>query len=310
VTEFGSRADPRASTVRWPPGSRQALRLLLGVGRLASALDRATRALAGPCLTEVHTEPASGRSYRVLTRADHDRRRPAPLLFLLHAYATHPDVALRGFALEALAVHGRGFILVVPEGRRDAAGNYCWNASRACCGEGPARPDDLGYLRGVLAAVRQRYALDPPLASVLGVSNGGFMAYRWACAAPAELAAIVSISGAGPGSEDPPCALATPVSLLHIHGDRDQLVEYAGGRMRDSDYPSAAGSLAPFVRAARAAPTPRSRRMHTLLYGSILEQRWTGRDARVALWTVRGRGHQLRAAQACVLEILDFLAGC
>ena len=293
----------------WPPGARGALRLLLGVGRLASSLDRATRALRGPSLERVYTEPASGRSYRVLTRPDHDPRRPAPLLFLLHAYATHPDVALRGFALEALAVHGRGFILVVPEGGRDAAGSYCWNASRACCGEGPARPDDLGYLRGVLADVRQRYALDPPLACVLGISNGGFMAYRWACAAPAELTAVVSIAGAGPGSEDPPCALAAPVSLLHIHGDHDQVVQYAGGRMRDSDYPSARASLQPFVQAAHADPTPRSRRLHTLIYGTIQEQRWSGRDARVALWTVQGRGHQLRAAQACVLEILDFLAG-
>ena len=120
---------------------------------------------------------------------------------------------------------------------------------------------------------------------------------------------MACIAGAGPGSEDPPCVLGAPVSLLHIHGDQDQVVHYAGGRMRDSDYPSAQGSLAPFVRAAHADPLPRARRVHTLLYGTIQEQRWSGRDARVALWTVQGRGHQLRAAQACVLEILDFLAG-
>lgn len=291
------------------PKLSRPLALALGVGTLASAWAWTSQFW---CRTthQLRTEPASARKYRVITRHDHDPHKPAPVLFVLHAYATAPDIVLRSYSLETLAVRARGFILVVPEGLIDSVGNPFWNASRACCGEGPARPDDLGYLRGVLQHLKQDYAVDRGQMLAFGVSNGGFMAYRWACSAGAELTAIASIAGAALGPEDVPCTPWAPISVLQVHGDADDVVQYAGGSMRSSPHPSARDSLVPFLHAAQLGQQqPTTERTRTLFYGTIRKEHWSGKDASIALWTVEGRGHQLRAAQACVPDILDFLQG-
>ncbi len=285
------------------------LSVVLGVGTFAAAWNVTSRVFQVGTVEFVFTEPASTRTYRVFTRADHDAAKPAPVLFALHAYATAPDVLVRSYSLEALAVRGRGFILVVPEGNRDAVGHYFWNASRACCGEGQARPEDLRYLQDVLGEVKRRYAVDAAQVLALGVSNGGFMAHRWACSAGAELTAIASICGAGPGPEDLPCAPSERVSVLQIHGDADEIVRYGGGYMRGSEYPSALSTLTPFLRAGHAPQASETRTSHTFLFGKIHKQEWLNGPARIALWTVEGANHKLRAAQASVPEILDFLQG-
>jgi polyhydroxybutyrate depolymerase len=258
----------------------------------------------------IYSEPASARRYRVVTRANHDALKPTPVLFVLHAYATAPDVVVRGFGLELLAVRMRGMILVVPQGRRDAAGNYAWNAARACCGAGEARPDDLTYLRSVLADVKRHYAVDSKRVLAFGVSNGGFMAHRWACSAAGELTAIASISGSGPGVQDPPCTPSAPVSVLQIHGDADEVIAYAGGRGRDDEaYPSARSALVPYLRAAGLGMTAHVREERSLLFSAIRKEEWANERARISLWTVLGGGHRLFSAHTSVLEILDFLQG-
>jgi polyhydroxybutyrate depolymerase len=210
--------------------------------------------------------------------------------------------------LKWFAVRARGFILVVPEGTRNQAGHLFWNASRACCAGEARGPDDLGYLRRVLAEVARHYAIDRERVLAFGVSNGGFMAYRWACEPGAELTAFASLSGAGPGSFDPPCRPSSAISVLQVHGDEDDVIRYEGGSMHGADYPSARRSLDPFLRAARlAAPAP-TQRSDTLLFGAIEKQAWTNEHARVALWTVRGGQHRLRAVKTSVPTILDFLA--
>jgi hypothetical protein len=97
--------------------------------------------------------------------------------------------------------------------------------------------------------------------------------------------------------------------VLHIHGDADSVVRYDGGRMRESDYPSARASIAPFLSAQSAPSTARVSISHTLLFGAIHKQEWSTSDSRVALWTVAGGGHDLRAARISALGILDFLSG-
>jgi polyhydroxybutyrate depolymerase len=283
--------------------------LIFGVGTFAALGAWSWQALYGGVIEARFTEPWSGRPYRVFRRADHDGAKPAPVLFVLHAYATAPNLVMDGHMLKLLAVRERDFILVVPEGTRDSAGNLFWNATRACCGEGASRPDDLGYLQRVLVQVRLRYAVDPGQVLAFGVSNGGFMAHRWACSPDAQLSAIACISGAGPAPDESLCGPAPQLSVLQIHGDADDVIAYAGGQMRDAHYPSARASIGPYLRSAQLTGPPRVRRKHTLFFGAIRQEEWSSSKARIALWTVEGGGHRLRAAQASMLGILDFLQG-
>lgn len=252
-------------------------------------------------------EPVSRRSYRVVARDDHDPARPAGVLFALHAYATAPELLVGRYRLVERAVERRGLILVVPEGRRDQLGNLSWNASKACCGRGQ-RADDRGYLRGVLSDLRTLFAVDGERVFAIGVSNGGFMAHRWACEPGGDLAAIVSIAGAAPGPDDPACAPSRPVSVLQVHGTADDVIEYAGGARYRERYPSARQSVITWVERNGADP-----RVSELAYGrslmleSIRRETWRAKRARVALWSIDGGDHGLRSMWFEAEEMLEFL---
>ena len=59
--------------------------------------------------------------------------------------------------------------------------------------------------------------------SVVGFSNGGMMAYRFACARPDLVDTVGVLSGT---LEVPRCA--GPIRALHLHGDRDTAVPFDG----------------------------------------------------------------------------------
>lgn len=254
-------------------------------------------------------EPHTSRRYRVIMRRDHDRFRPAAVLFALHAYSTDPAVLVKAFALERRAAAQRGWIVVVPEGARDADGHFSWNASAACCGTGAQRPDDVDYLHRVLEEVRKSAAVDSERVYAIGESNGAFMAHRWACAAGGDLRGIVSISGAAMGPDDPPCTPAVPVSVLHIHGDRDEMIRYDGGKSRGARYRSARESVQLWRSLDHCSPEARLSRGRSVKAGASRLEIWFGPQARVALWTVEGGAHHISGLRFEAEQILEFLEG-
>jgi polyhydroxybutyrate depolymerase len=288
--------------------ARWLARLTFRSGRAALGLAVAVLGCEDAVRDESFVEPVSGRAYRVVTRTDHDPAHPAAVLFALHAYATAPEVLVDGYSLVRRAVKMRGFVLVVPEGRRDLLGNYSWNASKACCGRGE-RPDDVGYLRGVLADLRTRYAVDPARAYAIGVSNGGFMAHRWACEPGGDVAGIVSIAGAAQGPDDPPCAPSRKVSVLQIHGTRDLTIRYAGSPTGWRRYPSARDSALFWATHDETRAEPVVGHHRSVLLESVRTETWQAESARVALWSIDGGDHLLRSMRFEVMAMLDFLEG-
>jgi polyhydroxybutyrate depolymerase len=148
--------------------------------------------------------------------------KPLPLLVVLHG--RHADASFEegrtGF--DRVAAAGQA-IVVYP----NATGKeHSWNAGRCCDDSAAAAVDDVGFIDAVVAQVRSLAAIDPRRIYVSGYSTGAMMAYRYACARPATVAALAEVGGApmvsgcpGPGSA---------VSLLAIHGTRDHSVPYAG----------------------------------------------------------------------------------
>ena len=290
--------------------------LLMGAFRLPGQvlLSLVLTTLFG-CKTQVvvhtHKESRSLRSYRVYTAPSQKQARSSPkaVLFVLHAYATDPEHLVDIFSLKKKAVADRGWLLVVPHGKSDDDGNPYWNASRACCGTSSSKPDDLAYLEGVAADVRQRYQVDTKKEFAIGVSNGGFMAHRWACAESGRLRAIVAISGVGPGPADPPCAPSHPVRVLQVHGDVDKTILYHGKRAGDETYPSARETALEWARLNRLPDTPTVVKSSSFLLGDTRLETWHRGADRVGLWTHIGGGHNLRWLRFEVSEILDFLDG-
>jgi len=125
-----------------------------------------------------------------------------------------------------------GLVYCYPDGITNPIGRRFWNATDACCDFFGAGVDDAGYLRGLIEEIGSTLAIDRKRVYLFGSSNGGFMAYRMACEFSDVIAGIASRAGTTTLGETN-CRPSQPVNVLHIHGTADDVVPYAGGRLRD-----------------------------------------------------------------------------
>lgn len=102
-----------------------------------------------------------------------------------------------------------------------------WNAGDCCRPAVADRVDDVAYLTQVLHRTARAYRIDLRRIYLAGFSNGGMMAYRYACVHSRSVAAISVVAAT---LADPRCSPDSPVSVLHVHGLRDDTVPFAGSR--------------------------------------------------------------------------------
>ncbi len=215
---------------------------------------------------------------------------PRPLVLALHGRAQTIDGLRRMTGLEALGER-EGFVSVFPGGYSGV-----WNAGTCCVPT--ANPDmpDVEFLDQVVADVARRTVVDLSRVYVVGFSNGGMMAYRYACQRSSAVAGVGVVSGAMAASPDfadsgpRTCRPGSPVSLIDVHGARDTTVPYAGGDVAGSR----GGSVAPVrggvdqVAVGAGCTTGRSGRV-----GPTARVDWTGclSGAAVRLVRIDGHGH-------------------
>ncbi len=156
---------------------------------------------------------------------------PRPLLLVFHGYGTTAGEQEKRSGMNDAAA-ARGFVTVHPSGAWQS-----WNAG-GCCGRAQARHvDDVGFVDVLLTRLGQRINVDPRRVFLLGMSNGGFLAYRLGCERAQQFAAMVVVAGLNVTRD---CSPSRPVPLLHLHGTKDPLVPYQGRpisgfmRVRDS----------------------------------------------------------------------------
>ena len=167
----------------------------------------------------------------------YDPGTPVPLVLSLHGFSGHYMASDAVLGLTSL-VNRFNFALVLPNGTKDEDGNRFWNATDFCCGKTDDKPDDVAYLTGLVQESAKFATVGPVL--VVGLSNGGFMAYRLACESTRNLAGIVVVGGSGYADPER-CASADPVPVLHMHGVDDSVVRIGGGSNLDigpGSYPS------------------------------------------------------------------------
>jgi polyhydroxybutyrate depolymerase len=186
-------------------------------------------------------------------------RRFMPLVLALHG--AHHDAAFmeRYSGLSRLG-DGAGFGVVYAD-----AGRPRWHIAAS------EDSGDVQFIDTLLDRVLGGGCFDARRVSAVGVSNGGGMAARFACAGDDRLAGLVAV--AGDYAPLPPCRAHRPLSVLEIHGTADTVVPYAGT-------PTAPGSaVANWLRgwASRDACSPAPGR--AVVRPRVLELQWRACDA-------------------------------
>jgi poly(3-hydroxybutyrate) depolymerase len=202
--------------------------------------------------------------------------RALPLVVVLHGRRQTPGSAERAQGWDALAAGGQA---VVAYG---AGYGGSWNAGR-CCGPAAARRvDDDAYLLHALRIEEARHRIDRSRVFLVGFSNGGMLAYRFACAHSTEISGFAAVAGT---LEEPSCRPARGLAVLDVEGDDDRVVPYAGSRFS----PAAGAPTAPVSAALRswqaAATSPGQVRLVRLpRVGHEWPTRRKGWDATRRIW--------------------------
>lgn len=201
--------------------------LALAPWLLLVACDPASDAAGGDTTdgAVIKTYPATvggKRAADVIRPADFVEGEVLPAVVLLHGYSSWGEDTDIIFHL-AERVDTDRFLLVMPDGKEDLTGNQFWNATDDCCNWFGAKVDDVAYLSGLVADLRDGYDLTE--VAVVGHSNGAYMAYRLACDAPEAVDRLVTVAGAVP-LQAPSCVGGKDIPLLHLHGTYDEVIGY------------------------------------------------------------------------------------
>lgn len=156
--------------------------------------------------------------------ANFDASKQYPLVVILHGYGVTGSLQEAFFGANALVSSGDAFVLA-PDGLVDGSGNQYWNADPACCDFDHANPDDVGFIGGLIDDVSAAWPIDKGAVTLLGHSNGGFMAYKMACARADVVTNIAVLAGAA-ASDPTTCTPSRAVEVLHVHGTADTEVPY------------------------------------------------------------------------------------
>jgi polyhydroxybutyrate depolymerase len=181
------------------------------------------------CVSNPILQIGGDRPAQVLIPSDYTTTTRYPLIIVLHGFRATGSLQAAYFGLNP-RVDSKQFVLVVPEGTKNASGDQFWNATPACCARSPEemQVDDVAYIRSLITEAAATYSIDPARIGLIGHSNGGFMALRMVCEASDLLTSVVSLAGST-FVDDANCAPADhPVSVLAVHGDADDTVPYGG----------------------------------------------------------------------------------
>lgn len=133
-----------------------------------------------------------------------------------------------GYGFDALADR-HGFVVVYPEGYE-----HHWNDCRAAAAyrAKALNIDDVAFMRDLVSFIAAKYAVDRGTVFVVGLSNGGQMAYRLALEAPDLVRGVAAIAANLPTQRNLSCAPSgTAVPVMIVNGTADPINPFAGGEV-------------------------------------------------------------------------------
>lgn len=161
------------------------------------------------------------REYLLFVPDGHRPEQASALVIDIHGFIQWPANQAWVSQWQPLAER-EGFLAVYPSGKG--------LPKRWRIVNGPTDPTtvegEVGFITDLIDHLSTRFNIDPERIFISGLSNGGGMALRVACAVPERVAAIGSVAGTYlvdlgecPGG----------VPAIFFHGTRDEIVPYDGG---------------------------------------------------------------------------------
>ena len=163
------------------------------------------------------------RTYYLNIPSNYSKGTPLPLLLAFHSRTTNAQELLSSTRVGEF-VNDMGFILVTINGSVHEWSS--WNAGTCCSPAIDFNEDDVNLTSLIIDSISSAYSVDPNRIWAMGHSNGGMMSYHLACDLSNKISAVAIVGGA---LMDDTCNPIRPVSILHIHGNLDDTVPFAGG---------------------------------------------------------------------------------
>lgn len=219
--------------------------------------------------------------------------RQRPLVLMLHGNNPGGDGArmMRELTTFDEQTAARGFAIAYPDGI-----DGCWADGRGVTTADEAGVDDVAFLSALIEWSADRYGTSADRNIVAGISNGAFMAHRFALEASEQVAVLAAVAGGLPAD----LAGVRPthaVSALLIHGTADRISPIEGGHSRrrgpNGELRGRTLSLAETAdhwRTIDRCPADASTTYQTELSSRTDSAAGVG-GVRVAAWTVFGGGH-------------------
>jgi polyhydroxybutyrate depolymerase len=211
------------------PGSRGASR-----SACTAILLLATTAIFGVHKTHAETLQLSVNDQARTALVEHPAQQsPRPTIIMLHeADGTAAGIA-HSSGLGRIAPR-RGFVATFPQGLAGSRWNFYppgketpgfIEMSRKVGGI----PDDVAFLKMIVADLVRRRISDPKRIYISGTSNGGFMALRMICVDAEMFAALGLLISGMPDVVAAACNATKAIPVLMVKGTADPVVPHAGG---------------------------------------------------------------------------------
>lgn len=153
--------------------------------------------------------------------------------------------------------------------------------------------DDVKFIDQLITYILNKYHGDASRVYVTGISNGGFMTSRLACQLHNRIAAIAVVAATldiGEGYD-----LTAPLPVMYIHGTKDGIVSYNGGKLFGRRIFSHQEILKKWVEMDKCNPTPVITKTPDEAHDgtSITREEYknTSTGLKVIGYTINGGGH-------------------
>ena len=239
-----------------------------------------TTATTGTIISSGHK-----REYLLYVPKSYDRTKPAPLVITLHTSMSWDSSAMTISQWNPVADEN-GFFVAYPEGT--GFGPKSWEMTAS---ETPSRMPDVTFISDLIEKLEASYNIDKTRIYANGMSNGGGMAFVLSCTMSDRITAVGLVSaGLDPGWDW--CTDHRPIPVIAFHGTADPVCLYNGGysKLAGGTFPSVPGFIANWSRRNQCGPNP----IESAIAADVTRLQYTNcaDDADVALYTIKGEGHQ------------------
>jgi len=210
-----------------------------GGGRPGAGSRAAAVSLSPGDHDEAFTHGGTERKYILHVPEGADKRKPLPLVFVLHGFGGAAQGMVASTDMNDKADREGFFVAYlngtpcVTGGEPVCHGQWGWNG-----GLSPGLQitvDDVGYVRDLAKDLGRRLPVDMRRVYAAGFSNGAMMCHRLAAELPDLLAGVVMVEGTIGVKQDDGTYLMTPtpagaIPVAIVHGKHDSNIPYEGGQ--------------------------------------------------------------------------------